>query len=322
MNPHPHIPADMRAAIDKFSNRADGIVNAFARELGERPPPPIIYHYTNDAGLRGIVETGRLWFTDIFNLNDPTELKHGIGPAIELLNAESDDARPEIKQFCKNLDAILHGGNEQTAHYFICSFSSAGDDLGQWRAYADNGRGYAIGFAAATLEQAFAMARPGPGNMTFPVSYGENELRGMHRSILAEVMPLISMPRGRRDLESKALNDYMSELLVSLSVPILRAALFFKHKAYSNEQEYRFFQLFAAGQEIPDLKYRGRPYSLTRYREFDWRAAAPESLKQIIIGPAADKKLAFQFANDCLRAFHSTPRIVSINPSTIPYRAP
>jgi hypothetical protein len=34
-------------------------------------PPPIIYHYTNDAGLRGILESGKLWLTDIFDLNDP-----------------------------------------------------------------------------------------------------------------------------------------------------------------------------------------------------------------------------------------------------------
>jgi hypothetical protein len=33
----------------------------------------------------------------------------------------------------------------------------------------------------------------------------------------------------------------MTELSVSLSIPILRAALFFKHKAYGHEEEYRFF---------------------------------------------------------------------------------
>lgn len=318
----PSIPADMLAAIDTFYGSAEGIVNVFAGEFEKMPPPPIIYHYTNDAGLRGILETGKLWFTDIFHLNDPTELKHGVGPAIELLTAECDDKRPEIKQFVENAAAILHGGIAQTAQYFTCSFSSAGDDLGQWRAYADNGRGYAIGFDAAMLEQAFAKASSGPGHMTFPVTYGEEKLRSMYREIVASVVPLISMPRDREDLKSEALNEYMSTLSINLSVPILRAALFFKHQAYSNEQEYRFFQLCAAGTDIPDLRYRGKPYSLIRYREFDWRQVAPQSLKQIVIGPAADKSLAFQFANDCLRAFHRKDGIVAIKPSEIPYRAP
>lgn len=320
MNQHTHIPADMREAIKNFDKKSEEIIHAFARDIDKQSPPPVIYHYTNDTGLRGIIETGKLWFTDIFNLNDPTELKHGIGPAIEIITAECDEERPEIKQFSKNLDAFLHLGIEHIAHFFICSFSRVGDDLGQWRAYADNGRGYAIGFDASMLVHAFTTVISEAGHMTFPVRYGEDELRAMHREIIAEVIPLISLPRGR-NLESKARDDYMEELLDSLSIPILRAALFFKHKAYFNEQEYRFFQMFLAGREIPDLKYRGRPYSLTRYREFDWRRAAPESLKQIIVGPAADKNLAFQFANDCLLAFHRTPGIVSINQSTIPYRA-
>jgi hypothetical protein len=30
--------------------------------------PPIVYHYTNDVGLKGIQEVGQLWLTDIFDL--------------------------------------------------------------------------------------------------------------------------------------------------------------------------------------------------------------------------------------------------------------
>jgi len=216
---------------------------------------------------------------------------------------------------------MLRGGIEQVAHFFVCCFSKAEEDLGQWRAYADNGRGYSIGFDAHMLEQAFiAKVIPGPGLMTFPVSYGEDELREMHRQLIAEVIPLISMPRGR-NLPDEAINAYMTELSFSLSVPILRAALFFKHKAYSHEQEYRFLQLFVAGPAVPDLKYRARPHSLIRYREFDWRNAAPESLKQVMVGPAADRDTAFQFVESCLRKFCRTPECVSINSSRIPYRA-
>jgi hypothetical protein len=268
MNPHTHIPADMREAIECFGKEAEEIINEITRDMDKQSPPSVIYHYTNDAGLRGIIETGKLWFTDVFDLNDPTELKHGIGPAIEIITAKHDEERPEIRQFSENLAALLHGGVEQIAHYFTCSFSSAGDDLGQWRAYADNGRGFAIGFDASMLSQTFETAISGAGSMTFPVWYGEDELYTMHRKIIARVMPLILMPRSR-NLESEAINEYMNELSGILAVPILRAALFFKNKAYSNEQEYRFFQLLAKAQDIHDLKYRSRPYSLIRYREFD-----------------------------------------------------
>ncbi len=312
------LPAEMRTAIETFNRNTDDIVNSFKRELDKQPPPSIIYHYTYDDGLRGIIETGKLWFTDIFKLNDPSELRHGLEPAIKLLTPKYDDNKPEIKKFSDNLEAMLWGGPEEVAELFVCCFSKACDDLGQWRAYADNGRGFALGFDAQILEQAFVNAVPGPRRMTFPVNYGEDELREMHRKILEQALPLISMPRGR-NLQTEAINTYMSELLIYLSLPIFQAALFFKHAAYSNEQEYRFLEMFTAKADVPDLKYRGRSYSLTRYREFDWRTVVSASLKKIVVGPAADRAKATQFARDCLRLFHVGT--VDIECSKIPYRA-
>jgi hypothetical protein len=66
---------------------------------------------------------------------------------------------------------------------------------------------------------------------------------------------------------------------------------FFKHEAYNNEQEYRFFQI----------------------HRFDWRSLAAGALKEIVIWPAADRDKAFQFVTDCLRSFHrDVPVIVEI----------
>ena len=38
------------------------------------PEPTILWHYTNLAGLIGIVERRKLWATDLRYLNDSTEL--------------------------------------------------------------------------------------------------------------------------------------------------------------------------------------------------------------------------------------------------------
>jgi hypothetical protein len=302
----------MQKLIESFDQKTDTLINIFEEQIEEEPPPPIIFHYTNDIGLRGTLETGKLWLTDIFDLNDPSELRHGCHPAIELIIKENNEL-PE--QFVSKLSSILLEGNiEEVAHFFVCSFSAAGDDLGQWRAYADNGRGYAIGFDTHTLEQAFA--KQGPGHMTFPIKYDENTLRQTHSLIVDEVRPLISLFRGR-NLRDPAINHYMSELLIHLSLPIIRASLFFKHDAYSNEQEYRFLELFDASSTVPDLKYRSRSHSLVRYREFDWRSLAGDCLKEIVVGPAADR--GSRFVNDCLRLYHAGA--IKISHSKIPYRA-
>jgi hypothetical protein len=77
------VPRDMQDALERFNDDAQEIVHSFLATLALQQPPPIIYHYTNDVGLKGILETGQLWLTDIFSLNDPSELTHGL-PTIRL----------------------------------------------------------------------------------------------------------------------------------------------------------------------------------------------------------------------------------------------
>ena len=77
MDSIPSYPQDMQDALDKFGREAEQIITSFRKKLDLQKQPPIIYHYTDDVGLRGILETGQLWLTDIFNLNDPSELNHG-----------------------------------------------------------------------------------------------------------------------------------------------------------------------------------------------------------------------------------------------------
>jgi hypothetical protein len=45
------------------------------------------------------------------------------------------------------IDMFRHKNIEATLQLYIASFSRARNDLAQWRAYADNGQGFAIGFS-------------------------------------------------------------------------------------------------------------------------------------------------------------------------------
>jgi hypothetical protein len=109
----------------------------------------------------------------------------------------------------------------------------------------------------------------------------------------------------------------MVKLLVLLTCHALYPTLYFKHEAYSNEKEYRFLQIHPGGWP-PDVKLRSRSYSLVRYREFDWRTLASKGRKEIIVGPAADKEKASQFARQCLREFNTTH--TKLTYSGVPYR--
>ena len=313
---HPY-PQDMQDALEKFGREAEQIVASFVKTLESQKPPPIIYHYTDDAGLRGILETGQLWLTNIFNLNDPSELSHGLSHAVGILNRKAANGPPESKLFAEDLAAFIQqGGIQNSGHYFMCSFSSCRNDLGQWRAYADDGRGYALGFDSKALEDAFDKQGSAPILRAFPITYKDVELIEIHRKIVEAMFGLISLPHGR-NLTSAGIKAWVAQLSTLLMVHALDAAVYFKHEAYSNEKEYRFLEVHPVDQP-PKVKYRGRPYSLIKYREFDWKSALGGALKQIVVGPAADHTKAQQFADDCLHLCQSES--VEITHSDIPYR--
>jgi hypothetical protein len=212
---------------------------------------------------------------------------------------------------------------ERVAHYFVCSFSTLPNDLGQWRAYANNGQGYSIGFDGPLLEQAFC--KPGgqaiPERMSFPVSYDENRLRGICARLANRVLPLVLSATS--PTHSRAVvENYNRALRVSLALQVYRTALFFKHFAYASEREYRLMQVNPIDNPPTGLSFPDRPNELLRYLEFDWKTLAQASLRQVIIGPGNDPNIGFRYVHDCLRAYFPTPpEPVNVAHSAIPYRA-
>jgi hypothetical protein len=82
-NPDEPLPAVLQDAINKFKEWvAENLLTEQTKNTIEVP----LYHYTDGLGLRGIIESGQIWFTDYRHLNDPSELVHGIDMA-------HDDAR-------------------------------------------------------------------------------------------------------------------------------------------------------------------------------------------------------------------------------------
>lgn len=263
------VPRDMQDALERFNDDAQEIVHSFLATLELQQPPPIIYHYTNDVGLKGILETGQLWLTDIFSLNDPSELTHGFSVAIDALTSKIAGDSVVAQKFAKNFAVFAdQGAIPKVAHFFMCSFSSCGDDLGQWRAYADNGRGYAIGFDAKALENGFTKRDGIPirNNSTFHIIYNDAQLLGIQSQIIEKMRSLIMLPAGR-GLQNDAIKVYMAELQMLLTLHILHTILFFKHEAYANEREFRFLQIHRA-DEPPPVNVRARRYGLVKYRDF------------------------------------------------------
>jgi hypothetical protein len=303
-------------ALDKFNEESGRINDDIIKNLvsnGELPP--VIYHYTNDVGLRGILKTGKFWLTDIFALNDPSELEHGVSHFIKALDNKIANGHPEGRSISECFK-IFMSKKKLFASFFVCSFSSDVNDLGQWRAYADNGRGFAIGFDTKIFEDAFMKdVISSQGNATFSVIYdNDRQLAEIQRGLVERLFNLNPFPR-IEDLDKDA---FFNKLLFPLICNSLYPTLYFKHGAYKNEKEYRFLQMHSVVPP-PVVNYRSRHYSLIKYREFDWRSLAAKALKKIVIGPSADKEKVSQFARDCFQ--EAGIDAVELEESNIPYRS-
>lgn len=308
-----NIPPEWESALAEFDRDAAAIVAPLTDELNAKPPPPIIYHYTDGRGLEGILRSGKFWLTDVFHLNDPSELRHALAHAVQLVNAKAVGGTAEEQLFAKIFSDVPATGVTASAYYFVCSLSLCGDELGQWRAYADDGQGFALGFDAAPFNKwAFG------SNSAFPVMYDDSRLAGIQQGLVNRFFPLLRLP-GSGYIGTSAGRAYLTQVSALFTVHILHAASYFKNEAYKTEQEYRLLHLYQFGQKPAHVKYRSRPYSLVPYTEFDWRQAARQSLRRIVIGPSARHPIADQFLDDCLKAFHSGQ--VSVQLSKIPYRA-
>jgi hypothetical protein len=86
-------------AADKFRAWAKKAVEAEQQASTITTP---LYHYTSGRGLKGILQSGQIWFTDYRHLNDPSELTHGIDMARDVARMIGTGADDSLRLFLEN----------------------------------------------------------------------------------------------------------------------------------------------------------------------------------------------------------------------------
>jgi hypothetical protein len=276
--------------VKEFLSWCTELVNKLVQS---KAPSSTIYHYTDDKGLEGIIKTKTIWLTDIFKLNDPSEIKHGLNHAFDIMT------KIQLPVVIKNdFKDVLINDTEKRNKFFVCCFSGDRDDLGQWRAYADDGHGYALGFNCDAIKRHFTDTIT--MNVTTCIIYDDAKLR----NTIEELLNHFSMVVNEMRQQKAYTQDKLIDIFVLTLSYCINVSLCFKHEAYINEQEYRFIQKYGFMQKDEKalgnkIIFRNRPYTLIGYTEFDWKDIKPFPLEEIIIGPSADKRVARRFADDC-----------------------
>ena len=111
------------------------------------PEVSTIYHYCSTKTFMEIIEKKELWLTDISKMNDSMEEKW----AISLIKNVYEDNESTSELYPQDCFVGVSKSLTECSRKFISCFSEEGDILSQWRAYADDGAGFSMGFSVEKL---------------------------------------------------------------------------------------------------------------------------------------------------------------------------
>lgn len=108
-------------------------------------PGEIWYHYCSAESFMSIIKNRTLRLCDIRHMNDKAEMIHGEQLFYEILGKSA------ISENKKAAISTIYRAIRERIVLLSMSFSANGDQLSQWRGYADDAKGFSIGFEAIYL---------------------------------------------------------------------------------------------------------------------------------------------------------------------------
>ncbi|MGI6600037.1 MAG: DUF2971 domain-containing protein [Kiritimatiellia bacterium] len=190
------------------------------------PIPNILYHYCRNESLIHIVNGKILFLTSVTGANDYEETRRARPYIIERLKLHSIGA----KNTWMNRLLELFDINDRIP--FVLCFSENGDQLSQWRGYADDGQGVSIGFFMPSLSLP----------QRLPLSYASPEQAiGIDKVIYDEGI--------QKGIVDRLVDEYVKAVAVNPSTMDNRAietilqlrqfSLIFKNPGFIEENEWR-----------------------------------------------------------------------------------
>lgn len=212
--------------------------------------PGILYHYCSIDTFMKIIEHKTIRLLNIFKMNDSSEIMH----VLELLPKTLYESQQENtngyplpykgKKGTGIVDELISDIKKeiQKVKYlsYIACFSKHRDDIGQWRGYADDGSGVAIGYDGMMLYDEITKLCPSLRfiNVNYNIKDHQNYIKN-------EVVPQIfkalrnaadngNVKNGLCSYETMVLTE-----IIHVVSAILLSAIQYKHEGFEKEQEWR-----------------------------------------------------------------------------------
>ncbi|PKN37671.1 MAG: hypothetical protein CVU62_08070 [Deltaproteobacteria bacterium HGW-Deltaproteobacteria-2] len=277
--------------------------------------PEILYHYTTQKGLLGILESKVLWLTDLHYLNDQSEFVYPIYLAEKIIEDRTENIQKKYdknvisrslseKEFSEvmNLEKCMRLLiTRKDIPIYICSFSEAGDQLGQWRGYCNNESGYSIGFDYEKLNK---LATEQNIDLK-PCIYNKQKHLKEMETVVEELIKTDTLPEG---IEKETQRIEALKSLWSMAPTI-------KHISFKEEMEWRLISKTFGIDEVLTF-FRPGKSSIIPYIHFLLGVDLP--IREIVIGPTPNVEIAANAISQVM--LKNKLKRVKIKRSKVPYR--
>lgn len=250
-----------------------------------------LYHYTNSAGLDGILKSNRLWATHYSFLNDSVEAAYGYKMINNILDILIDEEKNEMRLMF--YEAIIKGfiGDFDyygTYDFYVTSFCEEESDLlSQWKGYANHGNGYSLCFKADSFRTQHYKEKSLIVNFK-KVIYERTEQLELIVTILDKYYREIEKYDSAFTEES--LKEYVLPLLAHLMLYIA----ILKHPTFKEEREWRliYHHLKLQGNQL-EVFFRYNESYMIPFVELELNSTKDFiEIENIICGPKVDFSLA------------------------------
>ena len=261
----------------------------------------LLYHYTSEPGLIGIVENDNLRATHVRFLNDWTEFREAF--AEDYVRQLLDSFRASLPEdlppdaitvidgiISRRAPEILEiiSGSDSANETFVCSFTSSlpqeagdpGDRLSQWRGYASAGQGFSLGFDKTLLKNCVEINNPKAKASLEECIYNDAEktafFENMGRAAAsrfndlkqsnAQVPSTFVTVRPDASGEYKRSAYYFLDSLSRATAAFFTTAARIKHVGFQEEHEWRV--IFQAKKDaLAPVEKGGKRIEIVKFRD-------------------------------------------------------
>jgi hypothetical protein len=303
-------------------------------------PEGLLYHYTDQKGLLGILESRNIWATHVRYLNDSSEFTLGWDKSWEKLLEQVERSeyphKEQIRRIYGRIRRLIASSPEHSMYFVWCLTDDAatevgnqcfdGDRLSQWRAYSGIGHGFSLGFDAAALEGCFSTK----SRVVYRLGrceYDEMTQNAMIESLASRHLNdfLEKWKIYFRELRDPSLStfenlkknlDHTIAPVLDMYTEFIQFGAFMKHRGFQEENEWRY--VFVS-EKPSDCLFRESRFGLTPYLPvgLDFHTT-PMPLKRIVVGPGPHRNEWVETAK--LKLAKCEISGVDVIPSDIPYR--